>query len=173
MLSGACRQRFWITCFRRSRICKCGCSGKCTFESVYNVVAWSMRALLLRRWPTRDHLNNKWPVGSWRAEKARQPLRIGGAVIRHFGDWEYMKNAIGLTGWSDGPRQLCCWLCQACRLGAPYAFDATLGADWRATAVTAHEWWMQVFLGAARFGPPSAGSSWPWCGRSRWSASLW
>ena len=64
-----------------------------------------------------------------------------------------MKNAIGLTGWSDGPRQLCCWLCQACKLGAPYAFDATLGADWRGTAVTAHEWWMKVFLGSAHASP--------------------
>ena len=49
VLSGACRQRFWITCFRRSRICKCGCGGKCAFETVYNVVTWSMRALPLRQ----------------------------------------------------------------------------------------------------------------------------
>ena len=76
VLSGDVKQRFWITTFNKSSVCKCGCQGRCTFDSVFSVVAWSVRALIAGVFPKTDHLGNAFPEGSYRGRKAGEKLGI-------------------------------------------------------------------------------------------------
>ena len=55
LLNGRHRERIWITALSARNLCACGCGGRHTIDGVFEVVAWSMRALLLGRWPEEDH----------------------------------------------------------------------------------------------------------------------
>lgn len=141
LLSGAVRRRFWIYTIAKRSLCDCGCAGKCSFETPWAVVAWSMRALLIGRWPQRDHTGEKFPAGSWRAKKAGQPLRFRAAMLYKCGDWSWMKSALNLRGWRgdkhNGMRM--CWLCEAGFRNEHNCYDFSLGASWRQAMVQMSE----------------------------------
>ena len=58
VLAGACRRRFWICGLSKYNLCQCGCSGRCTFDALWDIIAWMFNALLARRYPRVDHLGN-------------------------------------------------------------------------------------------------------------------
>jgi len=79
---------------------------------------------------------------------AGRSLGLNATAIRHFGDWEFLKNAIGLRGWQgDTARKCCCWLCGACKLCEPYAWDPSVSAAWRQTLVTVGAFWQEIYNG--------------------------
>ena len=126
-LSGTHRSRFWIGALSKRRLCACGCKGRCTFDGIFSVVAWSMRALLAGRWPRADHLGNE--LTGWRRDLAGQPLKTHAACIGKCGDWAWHKQVLNMRGWRDGPAQSCCWLCNA----TINDDDFSLTAAWRRT----------------------------------------
>ena len=58
VLNGVHRRRVWIAGLSKRNICACGCYGRCTFDALFEIIAWSMKALLLGRWPSTDHRGN-------------------------------------------------------------------------------------------------------------------
>ena len=71
------------------------------------------------RWPSRDHTGKKFVWGSWRRRMAGKPLSLVGAVVRHFGDLEFLKRAVGVRGWDEKFEEVrrCCWLCRGAKTG--------------------------------------------------------
>ena len=61
---------------------------------------------------------------------------IAGAVLQYRGDWAWMKQAFGLTGWKgEGKNGRVCWKCMADKCDHPFT-DMALGAAWRRTMIT-------------------------------------
>eukprot|EP00959_Pyramimonas_sp_CCMP1952_P430983 9026373-Pyramimonas_sp.AAC.1 len=56
-----------------------------------------------------------------------------GCMLRCAGDWQWLKQGLGLQGWGDGASMRCCWQCEATlhHLG-----DAGVGASWRSRYIT-------------------------------------
>ena len=134
-LNGKDRRRYWITCFQKSKLCACGCKGRCTFDAIWDVIAWSMRSCLAKRWPAVDHTGVPFASPTWRATKGNKALRIGAACLAKTGDWQWYKSALGLRGWrGEGPGKCCCWLCRASFNDAHYAYDFSSIAQWRTSA---------------------------------------
>ena len=50
-----CR-RFWIVAFSKHRLCACGCSGRCTYDSIFQVL-WMYQCWLSKVYPARRHDN--------------------------------------------------------------------------------------------------------------------
>ena len=117
--------RLWICCFTKRSICNCGCKGRCTFNIVFEAIAWSMRALLIGRYPSHGPGGSK--LTGWREKLAGSHLRIRGAMIRKFGDWQWHKQALNMVGWEAAGilKRVCAFdvlmherlLCRACELG--------------------------------------------------------
>lgn len=146
ILTGTCRKRFWISAFSKRSMCQCGCSGRCTFEVVFEVIAWSFRALLAGTYPAVDHRGNPFPPGSWRAEQAGKALTCRGACISMRGDWAWHKQSLGLQGWQgEGDSQRMCWLCGAGFTPACYCYDFSLDAQWRNSRVDMAAFWSSVY----------------------------
>ena len=45
IVEGFSLTRHMICAFSKGVTCKCGCGGKCTFDAIFKVLAWSMEAL--------------------------------------------------------------------------------------------------------------------------------
>ena len=103
VLSGPYRQRYWICGFNKRVLRQCGCHGRCTFDSIFQVIAWMFRALLAKAYPAVDHNGRPLNPGSRRSQFAGTPLRVGGACIAKCGDWQWFKSVLGLTGWRGRP----------------------------------------------------------------------
>ena len=146
VLCGLVRQRFWITTMRKNKMCRCGCQGRHTFEVIFDVVAWSAKALLTGRYPKVDHLGQPF-TDNWRKERAGRPLGVRGCFIAKYGDWAWSKQALDLRGWGgEGPMGKICWLCPA-SLHDPdnFAYDFRAAAPWRSRSTTMVDFWQQVF----------------------------
>ena len=140
VLNGQHRRRVWIAGLSKRMLCACGCFGRHTFDALFDIVAWSMRALLSGTWPTRDHRGRAFAQSDWRARKAGQRFRFGAALIAKCGDWSWHKQILGLRGWQDLRP---CWLCRT-TLGDR---DFSSNAMWRNEPMT-----MALFLASASFG---------------------
>ena len=139
VLSGVHRTRLWIAAIAKRRICQCGCFGRCTFDALFEIVAWSMRALLVGKWPKTDHQGR--PLrGAYRRRMAGSAFRFRAAVIAKCGDWAWHKQILGMRGWTGISR---CWGCAA-RFDDT---DFTLQAEWRNTCVS-----MAGFITSVLFG---------------------
>ena len=100
LLSGVIRQRFWAVAFNKSRICACGCRGRHTFDRIFAVMAWSIRALIAGFYPSHDHQGVAFERGSCRGEwaQARKQLPIRGVCLAKYGDWAWFRESLGLMG---------------------------------------------------------------------------
>ena len=106
VISGVHRERFWVTALTNKCLCQCGCFGRCTFDLIFKVVAWSFRALAAGRYPMVDHEGNEFPQGSHRASLAGKALKVRAACLAKYGDWQWFKQVLGLQGWKgDGARE--------------------------------------------------------------------
>ena len=112
-LSGIYRQRFWIISFSSRNICQCGCGGRHTFDACFDVIAWSIRALISGEFPACDNLNIPFPTDSYRGKLAGVKFGFHAALIRKYADWAWFKQALALRGWQgQGSEGKCCWLCE-------------------------------------------------------------
>lgn len=155
VLSGIVKQRFWITVFNKTKVCKCGCMGRHTFDMVFQVIAWSIRALIAGVYPKTDHLDHEFPKKSYRGRLAGKRLKLRGAALRKFGDWAWFKQALALRGWQgEGTRGRQCWLCQAGSKDDdcdPY--DFSMSARWRSTMMTMGQFWADVYEEGTHLSP--------------------
>ena len=129
VLNGQHRRRIWGAALSKRQLCDCGCHGRHTFDALFEIFAWSMKALLVGKWPNADHMGRPFQVGDWRRDKANTLLRFRAAMIAKCGDWSWHKQVLGMRGWGQHHN---CWLCQS-RLGDR---DFTTSAAWRATPAT-------------------------------------
>ena len=140
VLNGTRRRRVWIAALSKRSLCRCGCFGRHTFDGLFGVLAWSMKALASGVWPHRNHLNQPFSKDDWRSGWAKQDMRFRGAVIAKNGDWAWHKQTLGMRGWQE--RHLC-WLCTA----TLYDRDFTANGLRRLNART-----MSAFLASAYSG---------------------
>ena len=99
-----------------------------TYDSIFRIIAWSMRCLLTNVLPTAPHDGN----ASEASDAYRQRLLRGGsavgctAVIAEFrGDWSMFKEVLDVPSWSS---TYICWLCQARKTDCK---NAQATATWR------------------------------------------
>ena len=120
MLTGIFRERFAIAGFSKHLLCQCGCFGRCTFDFVFSVIAWSYEALLIGRFPRKDHNGLEFHP-----------------CIRKFGDWSWYKQVLGLRGWrGETAEKKCCWMCGAGFNDMFNCYDFSLNAMWRRTVLS-------------------------------------
>ena len=67
VLNGSDRTICWFCSFTKRHICRCGCLGRCTFNGVFEVAAWTLKACLAGKFPMLDHKNQPFKEGSWRS----------------------------------------------------------------------------------------------------------
>ena len=79
VLNGQHRRRVWVAALSKRQLCDCGCYGRCTFDALFDVMAWSMTCLLLAKWPEKDHLGRPFKPGDWRRGKANTKMRFRAA----------------------------------------------------------------------------------------------
>ena len=143
-MSGSIRQRVWIACVKKSKLCRCGCSGRCTVNAIYDIIAWSAKALLVGKWPALDHEGRGFtrPEDTWRRERAGGPLRHQAAILHYCGDWAWFKQICGVRGWQgDTAAKFICWTCAASLAGEHDAFDCSAEASWRNCMTTMARFW--------------------------------
>ena len=129
VLSGIHRKRAWIAVIGKRHVCQCGCWGRCTFDALFEVVAWSFRVLQTGFWPTHDH--NGLPLTGWRKVLGdrKTPFRFRGCCTAKCADWAWHKQILAMRGWTGLRR---CWGCQALFNDR----DFSIHAPWRKTCVT-------------------------------------
>jgi hypothetical protein len=108
-------------CFLVSKLklCGCGCAGCCTFNAIYEVVAWSMKVMLSGQAPTCRYDGSTWMDWDRTVRLARDERVPTAALLQVRRDWEHVVQAFRLrsykgdnfgykcnTTMSDGP--LCC-----------------------------------------------------------------
>ena len=99
VLTGIFRERFPMVAFTKKQICDCGCLGRCTFDWIFKIIAWSFEALLAKKFPAKDHNGDPFPKGSYRDRMKNKDLNIAGLCIGKFGDWAWFKQVLSLKGW--------------------------------------------------------------------------
>ena len=146
VVSGTHRKRFWVAGVSKHKMCQC-CTGRHTFDELFSAISWSCRSLAIGRWPSVDHLNVPFAPGTWRHERAGQPLKVGAAVLAKTGDWAWMKQCLGMEGWQgSGAGKRCCWICDASLDPSNENFAYNFSADapcWK-SHVTTPTWWQRA-----------------------------
>ena len=87
-----CHRRFYIVCFTKQQLCRCGCAGRCTIDSALRVVVWAFQVMLSGKMPCVRHdsisFSESQRLGDrHRATKAGTNLRCRGFVGLTKGEW--------------------------------------------------------------------------------------
>lgn len=101
--------RIPITGVSKAFVCKCGCLGRCTFQDISAVIAWSFRALITGVHPSFG------PKGEPLEDKlllsvAGTQLGVKACLMQIRADWPFLKQLFGVPSWSN---DRICWKCQA------------------------------------------------------------
>lgn len=129
ILGDATGDRVPFTGISKRYTCKCGCLGRCTWDSVLEVFAWSMRALCQGQHPSVG------PGGSV-LQDAYTVSMVGTSMPQAVlcqirGDWPFLKALFSVPVWNT-PN--ICWQCPADRSGGPCDYrNVGLQAAWRQT----------------------------------------
>ena len=109
------------------------------------IVVWQLRVMVGGAHPTHRHDGVPCAQSDRLGDHKRASLGAVGArvprgcLLRKKGDWCWLKQVDGLTGWSaEGPDGKCCFVRGATRGGAHSCFDASVGASWRVTCGVTH-----------------------------------
>ena len=107
---------------------------KDTMTIIWQVFAWSFKALFLGKHPETDHQGRAWPPDSQRKSLIGQPLHAAGCrgfIFALAGDREWFQNEYKLKGYSFNE---CCFNCKANKSDCPFN-DFRPTAKWRATKI--------------------------------------
>ena len=136
------KMRRWIVCFNKKNQCGCGCKGRCTYDSVWNVVAWMYRVLKSGIAPTHRHDGVAFSASKLigdqkRAKRAEAGYRLPKACnLRKKSDWAGFKQCLNLVGWrGEGILRRICYVC--CATTDDF-MDASGGAPWRQRYFISH-----------------------------------
>ena len=176
LLTGTVRKRFWLVAFPKREICQCGCYGRHTLSTIFEVAAWSMRALLAGEYPKVDHEGNHVHPESYRGKLALSgspKLPLQAAVLAKSGDWAWFKQALNLKSWSgEGEFQRICWLCEGAKEGPCPCYDFGRTAAWRKTRVDDRRHWECEHASGGFISPIFAIPGFPSSTASRTSCTL-
>ena len=97
------RKRHLLSVLRRSEICNCGCKGWCSFEPIFQMIAWSLESMCHGCWPSERHDGSAFPDNDpcGRADRGGQHFGWRAAVVLLKGDWSELHHTLGLPSWSD------------------------------------------------------------------------
>ena len=132
VLSGSSKKRYWLTGFPKKVVCRCGCSGKCTFDVVWKILQWSFDHLRIGRLPLKRHDGTEFKDSDckhdrgWRDANKGTWLSFLGGVFQKRGDWSWLKQALSLQGWKEAGR-----VCFKCPCTASQMREFSLSASWR------------------------------------------
>ena len=134
------QRRFPLFCIRKARLCKCGCSGYCTMQTIFSVVAWSFRVLLSAITPSVRH--NDAPFTEYdlvARSKPGEQIPVA-ALLQVRGDWEGLWSFFRLR---TATQQNFCWQCDTTIAPGPMCYDNfARDAPHRTTQFT-HKTYMQ------------------------------
>ena len=126
ILGDAVGDRCPFTGISKSYTCKCGCLGRCTWDAVLAVFAWSMRALCCGVHPAVDP--NGQPLQGHAAALAGQPM-VKAVLCQIRGDWPFLKQLFSVPGHAN---HRICWQCCADKSAGPTSYKQVgLNAAWR------------------------------------------
>ena len=141
-LSGAQKRR-WVALLPKTLMCQCGCSTLHTLDALWDVLAWSFRALAAGVYPTCDHRGRPFVGDDWRLAKAGQLMPYRGAVVMFRGDWPWLSTVFQVA--THGSTHVC-FLCGATTRSDECPFtDASLDAAWRGSLVSPVGWFEDRF----------------------------
>ena len=151
ILTGRLRDRFVLCVFSKGQLCKCGCFGRCTFEAIWEVISWSLRACLTQVYPKFRHdgvaFQNSNRIGDakraqWAEDGRRTHMKSG--VVQKRGDWSWYKQVLNLVGWkTEGQQGNICFKCQANTTDYPWT-DFAMTAAWRTTLLSHAQFMMRL-----------------------------
>ena len=87
VLTGIFRYRFRICGLSKHQICCCGCFGRCTFEKIFEFLAWQFTVMLTKRCPATDQ-DNKPFTNQWRRKRQGSWMRARSLLIAKNADWQ-------------------------------------------------------------------------------------
>ena len=83
-----------------------------THNSMFDVLAWSFRALFSGTMPTARHDGQAWTnQDGFRRKNAGKSLRFRGFLVELRGDWSMLKSVLHLQGWNESSG--ICFKCRA------------------------------------------------------------
>ena len=89
------------------------------------------------QWPSIRHDNQPFSASTRIGDKKRNakfgPLKTRSCMLRMTGDWQWLKQGLGLQGWGDDASLRVCWKCDAT---TDDLANAGLDAHWRSLSVT-------------------------------------
>ena len=130
---GSQGDRFLFTAIPKEFECKCGCSGRHTVDAILSIFAWSIKHLILGKFPETRHDGTAWgPEDTQRKAMEKVSLGFHGALMQARGDWSYYKQVFGFPSWAS--KQIC-WKCLAGTETHPWT-DFGPGASWRLARCT-------------------------------------
>ena len=144
-------KRYWIHAMPKSIVCRCGCYGRHTFDSILQVIVWSYLQWLLGIHPAHRHdgepfRSSRRRGDRRRAKRAGENMKTRAALLKKKGDWAWLKQLFNLAGWHGGADTNVCWICRA-TLGGAYPFtDPSVAAAWRGTLVSGLEFMMSLIV---------------------------
>ena len=109
-----------------------------TWQQIWRVLLWSLRALMDGKHPHLDHNDQPWAPGSYGERMQGQPFSdegYFGSVFRIAGDLDWYQKRLGMRV-APAAHLPCAW-CNGGRPPHPPFLDLRLGADWVDTCVVA------------------------------------
>lgn len=133
-LSHPTADRIPFTAISKQHICKCGCKGSCTWNAIFEVMAWSLKMLFV------GVVSCYLPNGDWwdpDAQAGRLPsktkLVCNALLLQCRGDWPFLRTLFSFPSWNS--HQIC-WKCAATREGPNTYRHTGQQAPWRAHRLT-------------------------------------
>ena len=82
-----------------------------TWDAIFEVVSWSFRCLMTKRWPAARHDGGAWAAGDTkRARRAGQELPLRAVLAEVRGDWKMYLETFRFPGWRSKAGM--CFLCK-------------------------------------------------------------
>ena len=124
--------------YRDLRICITSmphhCVLKSTQDDLMKILAWSLQALAVGKYPsTRAHGQEWLPGDHWRKLRAGQDL-IKGALVEMKGDWKQLVQCFSIPSWMKAADKPICWRCLANKeecIGHPNLESQGCGTSWK------------------------------------------
>ena len=93
--------RHLLCLLRKSRLCRCGCQGWCSFYPVFAFLRWSFVTAAIGIYPMVGPDESEWdePLDSERAGLAGAALPCQAAVVGIKGDWSELCHTWGFQDW--------------------------------------------------------------------------
>ena len=126
ILGDATGDRVPFTGISKAYVCKCGCLGRHTWDSILEIFAWSMRAATMGVHPSLGPGGIELQGFSKSLAGKTMPKAL---LCQVRGDWPFLKALLSVPAWNNAR---ICWQCTADKSGGPSDYrEVSLTAAWR------------------------------------------